>query len=426
MLHAMPAAAFAAAAGLSLPFAAQRTLVRRQYLPVVAMALWLFFANVVYGVNALVWSGSYEVRIPVWCDITTKLLIAVAYGIPSCIVCIAARLRLAVVPRELPLERTPKELKDALILDLSLCVGMPIASMIIHTIVQEHRFDIVEDLGCQPEIPAVSAGTVFFWLPALVFALLALFQCCLMLRHIVGPQRLQLHEHLALFDTTLTLSTFLSLLAAVLSIGALWAALLLLTVHEALRLPPGAVDWARVDTYAWDDFPAASQRTRRFCWWVYPAAALALTVCVAGLPALARLDVWAGTCARLHRRRSSITLRELRKGSTGHVVIRKDSVVTVSYDDDHGSTTPKYFVRHSRSLKPAHDAPGPRWSIPWDSARPCDWGRRSSLSIDGGAPHEVVIRELPLSVSPLDSSAPLQTTHTPSSPIAIAPRPAQS
>nr|DAA64373.1 TPA_inf: pheromone receptor STE3.1 [Phanerochaete chrysosporium RP-78] len=311
MLHAMPAAAFAAAAGLSLPFAAHRTLVRRQYLPVVAMALWLFFANVVYGVNALVWSGSYEVRIPVWCDITTKLLIAVAYGIPSCIVCIAARLRLAVVPRELPLERTPKELKDALILDLSLCVGMPIASMIIHTIVQEHRFDIVEDLGCQPEIPAVSAGTVFFWLPALVFALLALFQCCM---SPLSPSRLQLHEHLALFDTTLTLSTFLSLLAAVLSIGALWAALLLLTVHEALRLPPGAVDWARVDTYAWDDFPAASQRTRRFCWWVYPAAALALTVCVAGLPALARLDVWAGTCARLHRRRSSITLRELRKG----------------------------------------------------------------------------------------------------------------
>lgn len=46
------------------------------------------------------------------------------------------------------------------------------------TVVQDHRFDIVEDIGCQPEIPAVFAGTIFFWLPALVLTLLSFFSCC--------------------------------------------------------------------------------------------------------------------------------------------------------------------------------------------------------------------------------------------------------
>ena len=45
------------------------------------------------------------------------------------------------------------------------------------TVVQSHRFDVFEDIGCQPEIPAVSAGTVFFWLPALVLTLFSLFLC---------------------------------------------------------------------------------------------------------------------------------------------------------------------------------------------------------------------------------------------------------
>ena len=67
--HPMPVVAFAAAAGLSIPFAAQRTLVRKQYLSVVAMALWLLIANVVGGVNAVVWAGSDAVHIPAWCDI---------------------------------------------------------------------------------------------------------------------------------------------------------------------------------------------------------------------------------------------------------------------------------------------------------------------------------------------------------------------
>ncbi|GJF00158.1 pheromone receptor STE3 [Phanerochaete sordida] len=406
MLHAVPAAALAAAAALALPFAAQRTLVRRQYLPLVAMALWLFCANIVYGVDALLWAGSSAVRVPVWCDISTKLLIGIAYAIPSCLLCIATRLRVAVLPRDLPFEPTAKEQRDVHLQALAFCIGAPVAAMIIHTIVQDHRFDIIEGLGCQPVIPAISAGTIFFWLPALVFTLLALFLCSAMLRHILGPARLRLHAHLALFDRTLTLPRFLALYTTVLVLGALWTAVLLATVAEALRLaaarPALPVDWTRIDAYAWADFGAFSKRNRMFCWWVPPAAALTFAVFGTFFPALAALDE---LCARAAQRRrsSSLTLRELgagtRKGSSSHVVVRKDSVVTVSYDD---GTTQKYVgAAQAPPLSPA--AREPRWSVPWETLRPFGGGdRRSRASVDGG----VVIRELPIAVSPLERAGP--------------------
>lgn len=69
MLHATPTVAFFAAVGVCLPFTAQGTLLRRQYLPVVVIAAWLLFANVVCAVNAILWTGSDVVRMLAWCDI---------------------------------------------------------------------------------------------------------------------------------------------------------------------------------------------------------------------------------------------------------------------------------------------------------------------------------------------------------------------
>ncbi|EKM52537.1 uncharacterized protein PHACADRAFT_261026 [Phanerochaete carnosa HHB-10118-sp] len=439
MPHPMPAAAFAAAAGLSLPIVVQGVLLRRQCLPVVATALWLFFANVVYGVNALVWAGSDAIRIPVWCDIATKFLVGSAYAIPACLLCTTIKLKLAVAPRDLPDERTAKGQRSAYLLDLALCVGVPVISMILHTVVQDHRFDIVENIGCQPEIPAISASTIFFWLPALLLALLSFFSCCIMLRYIFGPNRLQLRHNLEMFDSTSTISVFFSQFMIVLCVAALWTAYLLVMIYEALlltsKLPDGlsrSADWSRIDSYTWVDFDSLSRRDRNFCWWTTPAAALAFTFWSTVFPVVEKVDSWlcrVFRCIRtgLRTRSSSITLKEMNaskhKGSGSHVIIRKDSVVTVIYDDT--GTSKQAHSPRSPPWSPAKPAYEPRRSIPWETARPFNGppGRRCSAGTEDGS-QEIVIRELPIAASPLDRHVPPQSTfpHAWQEPPVVVPR----
>ena len=39
-----------------------------------ALIFWLFFANIIYGVNSIIWSGTALDLAPVWCDISEYLV----------------------------------------------------------------------------------------------------------------------------------------------------------------------------------------------------------------------------------------------------------------------------------------------------------------------------------------------------------------
>jgi pheromone a factor receptor len=65
----MPLATFLAMVLVCMPFVVQRTLLRRQHLPYISIALWLLLANLICGVNSLVWADNVTVRVPIWCDI---------------------------------------------------------------------------------------------------------------------------------------------------------------------------------------------------------------------------------------------------------------------------------------------------------------------------------------------------------------------
>lgn len=144
-----------------------------------------------------------------------------------------------------------------------------------------------------------------------------------MLRYILGPNRLQLHHHLELFDSTLSMSVFFSQFMIALCLAALWTVYLLITIYEAVllasKLPDGTVrtaDWSRIDRYTWVDFDSLSRRDRRFCWWTTPAAALAFTFWSMVFPVAAKVDSWLCHTFRRIRTRlggqgSSITLKEM-------------------------------------------------------------------------------------------------------------------
>ncbi len=38
--------------------------------PTISISLWLFAANVINGVNAIIWKENVRIVVPVWCDIS--------------------------------------------------------------------------------------------------------------------------------------------------------------------------------------------------------------------------------------------------------------------------------------------------------------------------------------------------------------------
>ncbi|CAK5275043.1 unnamed protein product [Mycena citricolor] len=133
---------------------------------------WLLAYNLIYAVNSTVWAGNVEIVVPVWCDISTKVKIGADMGLPGCVLCLARRLNR--IARGLPSAGTdwPHRL-----LDFMLCMGFPVVIMALHVIVQGHRFDIVENIGCLPAIYISLPSVIILDVSAFIPASLALVYC---------------------------------------------------------------------------------------------------------------------------------------------------------------------------------------------------------------------------------------------------------
>ncbi|KAG1816849.1 pheromone A receptor-domain-containing protein [Suillus subaureus] len=110
--------------------------------------IWVAISCLIQFVNSIIWRNSALNVAPVWCDISTKLLIGASIGIPASALCISHRLYTIAVIKTASATREDKW--RALIIDLSISIGIPVIVMALHYIVQGHRFDILEDVGCWP------------------------------------------------------------------------------------------------------------------------------------------------------------------------------------------------------------------------------------------------------------------------------------
>ncbi|KAI0053512.1 STE3-domain-containing protein [Auriscalpium vulgare] len=99
-------------------------------------------------INSVVWNGSARNVAPVWCDISTRFMIGLNVAIPAASLVINRRLyKIASMSAAMI---TPAEKRRGVIIDLSIGLGIPLLEMILQVIVQGHRFDIYEDVGCFP------------------------------------------------------------------------------------------------------------------------------------------------------------------------------------------------------------------------------------------------------------------------------------
>ncbi|KAI6106637.1 pheromone A receptor-domain-containing protein [Pisolithus croceorrhizus] len=99
-------------------------------------------------INSVVWNTNVIDKAPVWCDISSKFMIGTAVAIPAASLCINRRLYHIVSVDAVTKTRGEKR-RDVLV-DLAIGLGIPILEMILHYIVQGHRFNIFEGIGCYP------------------------------------------------------------------------------------------------------------------------------------------------------------------------------------------------------------------------------------------------------------------------------------
>ncbi|KAL1937922.1 hypothetical protein VTO73DRAFT_12672 [Trametes versicolor] len=101
-------------------------------------------------VNSIVWAGNVDNVAPIWCDISTRIIIGASVGIPAAALCI--NIRLFKIARGRNVVTTRAEKRRVILIDSLICVLFPLLCMVMAYVVQGHRFNIFEDVGCYPVV----------------------------------------------------------------------------------------------------------------------------------------------------------------------------------------------------------------------------------------------------------------------------------
>ncbi|GLB44319.1 putative pheromone A receptor [Lyophyllum shimeji] len=245
-----------------------------------ALAFWLFISNIIYGIDAAIWGENARIIIPVWCDITTKLIIGANFAIPAACLCITIHLERVASVRLATTTISDKRRRQ--IFEALMCFGLPLFFMILHFIVQGHRFDIIEEYGCRPttyfSIPAI----FIVWLPPLLMSIVSLVYAGLALRHFM-LRRVSFAAHLNATRSALTTSRYLRLMlmaglqmiwGVTTTSYALWFTVIGIPIRPWTTWADVHSDFSRIDQYLSLVTPQQVLTAYYVLWWIVPISTL--------------------------------------------------------------------------------------------------------------------------------------------------------
>ncbi|KAJ7440953.1 pheromone receptor Rcb2 B43 [Mycena latifolia] len=270
--------AFIAALSLALPLPWHW---RARNVATLSIMFWLFLANMIYAIDAIIWSDSIDIVATVWCDITTKLMVGSNIALPAACLCICIHLEQVASVRLAQASGADKKRRQ--LFELLMCFALPVVYMALHYIVQGHRFDIIEDYGCRPTVYFSIPSIFLIWLPPILFSIASLIVGGLALRHFI-LRRISFAAHLDASHSALTTSRYLRLmLMAILEM--VWSlcvtsyTLWFTTISSPIRPYTSWADvhsnFSRVDTYPTLFIPAIVARAYYFLWWLIPVSTFA-------------------------------------------------------------------------------------------------------------------------------------------------------
>ncbi|KAF9441476.1 pheromone receptor [Macrolepiota fuliginosa MF-IS2] len=112
--------------------------------------MWASLACLNQFVNSVVWHKNAVNWAPIWCEISIRIMMGSSVGLPASSLCINRRLYYIITSSSAAV--TPNEKKRAIMIDSLICVLFPLIYIALQYIVQGHRFNIYEDVGCFPAL----------------------------------------------------------------------------------------------------------------------------------------------------------------------------------------------------------------------------------------------------------------------------------
>ena len=132
---------------------------------------WTALSLLNYFINSVVWSDNTVNWAPVWCDISSKIIVGAAIGIPCASLCINRRLYF--IGKMQVVTKTKADKVRGIAIDCAIGILIPIIVMALHYVVQGHRFDIWEEIGCFPFTYNVTLQYILIQAPSLAVSVLS-------------------------------------------------------------------------------------------------------------------------------------------------------------------------------------------------------------------------------------------------------------
>ncbi|KAJ7231512.1 pheromone A receptor-domain-containing protein [Mycena rebaudengoi] len=171
--------------------------------------MWTAIACLNQFVNSVVWANDAIVRTPGWCDLSIRIIMAASVGIPASSLCINRRLYHIASVSAVTITRAEKF--RAVLIDSLICVLFPLIYVALQYIVQGHRFNIYEQIGCYPALyNSLPMYFISMMWPILIGAISAVY-CILSLR-CFARRRAEFNQFLA-SNKSLTASRYFRLMA---------------------------------------------------------------------------------------------------------------------------------------------------------------------------------------------------------------------
>ncbi|KAH9911222.1 pheromone A receptor-domain-containing protein [Fomitopsis serialis] len=148
--------------------------------------IWTALGCLNQFVNSVVWANTALNVAPIWCEISIRITIGASVGIPAASMCINRRLYK--IARVHAVAVTRAEKRRAILIDSLICVLFPLICIALAYVVQGHRFDVFEVLGCYPAIyNTIPAYPLVYMWPVAIGMVSAVY-CVLSLRALFARQ----------------------------------------------------------------------------------------------------------------------------------------------------------------------------------------------------------------------------------------------
>lgn len=245
--------------------------------------IWLSTMAFIYCINTIAWSNNVDVKLLIWCDITTKIHIGFNTGVPAASMCIMRQMESIASTRAASM--TEKQHKRRRIVESLICIGLPVIFMALHYIVQGHRMDIYEEIGCLPNSYNSVPSMIIITIPPLVMAIISLFSAGSIIFHFIR-HRLTFATCLHSSPFSISVSRYIRLLAlsAVVVPWEMGMDIFLLQYNISLGLNPYSSwasvheDFSRVRHLPWVSYPDKVRHALMVAWWIVPTSCINLFI----------------------------------------------------------------------------------------------------------------------------------------------------